>query len=108
MIQKHSLSPHIGAVVMAAGLSKRMGKPKMVLPWGEQTVIQKVISTLLSTEIKEVVVVSGGARDEIKAALSSQPVQIVFNPDYADGIMLNSLRVGLTALNQNLDAALIA
>jgi molybdenum cofactor cytidylyltransferase len=108
MIKDNSLSFCIGAVVLAAGLSKRMGKPKMVLPWGDQTVIEKVISTLLATEVKEVVVVTGGVNEEIKAALSGRPVQIVFNPDYADGIMLNSLRVGLKALKQDLDAALIA
>jgi len=108
MVKDNSLSPRIGAVVLSAGLSQRMGKPKMVLPWGDQTVIEKVISTLLATEVIEVVVVTGGINEEIKAALSGRPVQIVFNPDYADGIMLNSLRVGLEALKQDLEAALIA
>jgi molybdenum cofactor cytidylyltransferase len=108
MNPEHPVSVHIGAVVMAAGLSKRMGKQKLVLPWGGQTVIEKVIATLFSSEVKEVVVVTGGASDEIKSALSDQPVQVVFNPDYADGIMLNSLRVGLKALDQSLDASLIA
>jgi molybdenum cofactor cytidylyltransferase len=108
MNPEHSITARIGAVVMAAGLSKRMGNPKMVLPWGKQTVIEKVITTLLSSGIKEVVVVTGGASDEIKAVVSGQPVQVVFNPDYADGIMLNSLRVGLKALDQSLDASLIA
>jgi molybdenum cofactor cytidylyltransferase len=110
MVQKHSQlsDAGIGAVVLAAGLSERMGKPKMILSWGKQTVIEKVTSTLLSTEVKEVVVVTGGLNDQIKAALSNQTVQVVFNPDYADGIMLNSLRVGLKALNPKLNAALIA
>lgn len=98
----------VGAVVLAAGLSKRMGKPKMVLPWGKQTVIEKVVSTLLSAEVSEIVVVTGATHDEIKSALSKRPAQIVFNPNYADNIMINSLRVGLTALNPNLDAVLIA
>ncbi|MDR3574937.1 MAG: nucleotidyltransferase family protein [Anaerolineaceae bacterium] len=110
MIQSNSQPsyPGIGAVVMAAGLSQRMGEPKMLLPWGNQTVIEKVVSTLLSTEVEEVVVVTGGVSDQIKTILSSREVRVVFNPNYADGVMLNSLRTGLTTLNQDLDAALIA
>ncbi len=108
MMQEKTTTSHIGAVVMAAGLSQRMGKPKMILPWGKQTVIEKVVATLLLTSVDEVVVVTGGVINEIKAALGNQPVQVVLNPDFADGIMLNSLRIGLKALNQNLEAVLIA
>jgi len=55
----------IGAVVLAAGLSQRMGRPKMILPWGDTTVIRQVVSVLLTAKVDDIVVVTGGARDDV-------------------------------------------
>ena len=43
----------VGAVILAAGLSTRMGQPKMLMPWGNATVIEKVVNTLLETGIHQ-------------------------------------------------------
>jgi molybdenum cofactor cytidylyltransferase len=97
----------IAAVVLAAGQSRRMGSPKMILPWEETTVIGKVVSTLFQAEIAPIVVITGGAHLEVEAALQAQSVQVVFNPQYAQGEMLSSVQVGLSALPDNVGAALI-
>jgi molybdenum cofactor cytidylyltransferase len=97
----------IGAVVLAAGLSQRMGRPKMILPWGDTTVIGRVVSVLL-TEVDEVVVVTGGAKNEVEVALEKLPVRTVFNPDFANGEMLLSLKVGLASFPDDIEATLIA
>jgi len=102
----------ISAIVLAAGRSERMGTPKMSLPWGETTVIGKVVSTLLGSQVDQVVVVTGGGRTEVEAALGrlppGLPVRSVHNPHYAAGEMLSSLQVGIAALGESVVATLIA
>lgn len=97
----------IGAVVLAAGRSQRMGRPKMTLPWKETTVIGQVVNVLLAASVDNVLVVTGGARNEVESALAGMPVNIVFNPDFSNGEMMQSLRVGLSALSEDINAALI-
>ena len=68
----------IGAVVLAAGRSLRMGRPKMTLPWGRTTVIGQVAKTLLMAGVSDVVVVTGGARIEVAGVLKDLPIRTVF------------------------------
>jgi len=102
----------IAAVVLAAGKSERMGTPKMGLPWGETTVIGQVVTTLLASQVDEVVVVTGGGGAEVESALRRLPeglsVRSLHNPDYAAGEMLSSLRAGISALGEDVDATLVA
>ena len=97
----------IGAVVLAAGLSQRMGRPKMTLPWQDTTVIGRVVSVLLDASVDEVLVVTGGARKDVESALAGMPVSTIYNPDFGNGEMMQSLRVGLNALHKQINAALI-
>jgi len=101
-------NPVIAAVVLAAGLSRRMGIPKMTLPWGSTTIIGQVVSTLSGAGVEEIWVVTGGARGEVEAALRGLPIGMVYNPEHASGEMLTSLQVGLRALSARADAALVA
>jgi molybdenum cofactor cytidylyltransferase len=101
-----SLQP-IAAIVLAAGRSVRMRQPKMILPWGESTVIGRVVQVLSQAEIQPVVVVTGGARRQVEAALAGLAVQLVFNPRYAQEEMLISLQIGLGALEKEVAAALV-
>lgn len=99
----------IGAVILAAGLSQRMGRQKLVLPWGKRTVIEQVIESLYNGGAEAITVVSGKSHDLLTGRLSGSGVQLVFNPDYANGSMLTSLKVGLNALEQtSAEAALLA
>ena len=97
----------ISAILLAAGQSKRMGQPKMLLPWGKSTVIEQVITTFLHAGIEHMIVVTGGARDRVESTLSRYPVQTVHNPDYANGEMLSSIQCGLRAMPERALAALI-
>lgn len=89
----------IPAIVLAAGLSRRMGRFKLALPWGATTVIGQVIATLEAAGLTEIVVVTGHRADEVGAILRSNIVRNVFNPHYAAGEMLSSIQVGLVALS---------
>jgi molybdenum cofactor cytidylyltransferase len=97
----------IGAVILAAGLSSRMGTSKVMLKWGNQTVIEKIVDTLLRTGIKEIVIVTGSMYSQVKRLITYDTVKIVFNPQYANGEMVCSLKVGLQALSNRLSAAMV-
>jgi len=110
----------IAAVILAAGLSRRMGQPKMALPWGDTTVIGQVVRVLAEVGARPLVVVTGGAAELVGAALVAAPVlpraatraaptmTTVFNPDFANGEMLASLQVGIRALPDSVEACLVA
>ncbi len=97
----------ISALVLAAGLSTRMGQPKMLLRWGESTVIGKVVGMIMAGGVKDVVVVTGGTQDAVKAALQDYNVRFIYNQNYADGEMLTSVQVGLIELHEDTQAAMI-
>jgi molybdenum cofactor cytidylyltransferase len=98
----------IAAVVLAAGRSQRMGQPKMVLPWGDTTVIGQVVRILSAANLGEIVVVTGGSRQEVEEALKESPARIAHNPRFVQDQMTLSLQVGLASLSPGIDAALIA
>jgi molybdenum cofactor cytidylyltransferase len=97
----------IAGIVLAAGLSRRMGQPKMVLPWGERTVIGKVVSTLQNAGVRSIIVVTGGTVRLVEAALVDYNVSTVFNPNYANGDMLFSIQTGLASLPEQIHATLV-
>jgi molybdenum cofactor cytidylyltransferase len=96
----------ISAIILAAGESKRMGQPKMLLPWGKSTVLQTVVSVFQAAGVKDILVVTGGAHNQIES-LIGKSVQTIFNPDFASGDMLSSIQVGLTVKKHEASAALI-
>src|SRR5215208_833230 len=97
----------ISAIILAAGQSKRMGQPKMLLPWGKFTVLEHVIITFLNSGIKEITVVTGGARQQVEDKIAQYPVQRVYNDAYARSEMLSSLQRGLRAISPEAQATLI-
>ncbi len=99
----------VGAVILAAGESKRMGKPKLLLPWGKRsTVIREVCQRVAACSgLYEIVVVTGRLQAEIRQQVADLPVRVVYNPAYALGEILSSLKVGLGVIWQTSDAALV-
>jgi molybdenum cofactor cytidylyltransferase len=97
----------IGAVVMAAGRSSRMGQPKMVLPWGSTTVICQVVAILDACDVSPIVVVTGGAADLVELALKGTSAVMIRNPNFAVSEMLVSIQIGLSAMPAGVQACLV-
>ena len=97
----------IGAIVLGAGRSVRMGQPKLLLPWGEHTIIEEVVSVALAGGADQVVVVSGGSHTQVSQLMQKYTVKVIYNENYADGEMLSSLQCGLTAVGEGIEAVLI-
>ena len=97
----------ICAIILAAGLSTRMGQPKMLLPWGDHTVIEQVAITILEAGIVNPIVVTGAEAEKVGALLEKYPVTCVFNPRYRNGEMLHSFQTGIAALDPACQATLM-
>lgn len=97
----------IAAVVLAAGLSRRMGTQKLLLPFAGRTVIAHIIDQLQSARMEAIHVVVGADGARVAAALAGRPVTLVPNPDPEGGGMLSSVRCGLASLPAECAAALI-
>ena len=76
---------NITHLLLAAGCSKRMGTPKQLLPWGDITLIEHQINTLLETG-QDVVVVLGAYANEILPIIKKMPVTIYININWAEGM----------------------
>ena len=96
----------IWAIILAAGESKRMGRPKMLLPLGEKTIVETVVGTALGSSVDRVLVVLGAERKRISPLLKPFPVATVYNPDFRTG-MLSSVQVGFAALPEGVEAAVL-
>ena len=96
----------ICAVVLAAGLSRRMGVQKLLLPFGGKTVVAHIVDQLLASTVDEVHVVVGHQAEHISRELSGRAVSIVNNPNYKSG-MLSSVRCGLQSLPEKCRAVMV-
>lgn len=97
----------ITAIILAAGESKRMGGPKMLLPWGEGTVLSHVITIFRQAGLDNIIVVTGGARDQVEGSISHLNTRTIYNEDFARGEMLSSIQCGIRALPHQTQGMLI-
>ena len=92
----------ISAIVLAAGASSRMGQAKAALPLGQtgETVVARVVRTLLEGGAPEVIVVAGAHIDAVRAAMPSHEprARIIEHPGWERG-QLSSLLAGLDAID---------
>jgi molybdenum cofactor cytidylyltransferase len=93
-------------VVLAAGSSRRMGRPKQLLDFGGRPLLEVVVGRANDSQLDEVFVVLGAQADEIRARVDFGRARIVVNQDHASG-MASSLRAGLAALGGDVDAAMV-
>jgi molybdenum cofactor cytidylyltransferase len=98
----------IAGLVLAAGESRRMGSPKLTLPWrDDRTVVGAVVAALVDGGVDRVLVVVGGDSESLGQALAGHSVEFVENPAFAEGEMLSSIQAGLRALGEDVQAALL-
>jgi len=104
----------IAGVVLAAGLSSRLGRPKQLLEAGGRILLAHVLDTVLQSELEPVVVVLGHLAARIEEALKSSRglgpekmnrLDLIFNQEFASG-QAGSIRAGLKALPEAAVAAL--
>jgi molybdenum cofactor cytidylyltransferase len=101
-----STAPMVSAIVLAAGESRRMGRPKQLLRLGDRTLLDLALDNVRNSSVEEIILVLGSSAAEIQQQVSTHGVKIVVNPAYQEG-MASSLRAGIAALDASSQAALI-
>ena len=100
-----SVHSPVAGVILAAGGSQRLGRPKQLLDWQGQPFIAKVVQNALAAGLRPLIVVTGAESETVSGALTGLPVTIIHNPDWQDG-QSTSLRAGLRSLPRDCRAAL--
>ena len=97
----------VAAILLAAGRSERMGAFKPLLPFGEQTVVDRCLQTIRAAGIEEIIVVLGHQAERMRGHLSRTPVQMVLN-EMPESEMGLSISLGAAHLARTSEAVLIA
>jgi molybdenum cofactor cytidylyltransferase len=99
--------PHIAALVLAAGKSRRMGDANKLLRAVDGVpLVRRAADAASASRCSQVMVVTGFDAERIEAALDGSPVSITHNPNYAAG-MSASLRSGLKAVPRDVDGVIV-
>jgi molybdenum cofactor cytidylyltransferase len=103
-------SSGVAAVVLAAGMSRRMkspgAEPKQVLRWAGKPLVQHTLDNIQRSRVDEIVLVLGFAADAVLQQIATDGVRVIMNSDYAQG-MGTSLRTGLSVLSSSAKAAFV-
>src|SRR5215472_1199334 len=96
----------VAAIVLAAGMSRRMGTPKQLLRLGGKSLLERTLNNVRGSGVDEIVLVLGASADEVRRHLATDGLRVVVNPDFQQG-MGTSLRMGLAAVSASIQGALI-
>ncbi len=99
-------APKIAAVVLAAGLSARMGRNKLLAPLAGKPLARHVAEAAAASAADPLIVVTGNQADDVEASLAGFGARFVRNPDYADGLS-TSLKAGIAAVPEDCDGAMV-
>ena len=88
---------NIGIIILAAGASNRLGKPKQLLQFEGETLLKRAVRTALASRCRSVIVVLGAQAENPKREIAEFDVEIVENPNWENG-MGTSIQIGLKSL----------
>ncbi|WP_457065247.1 nucleotidyltransferase family protein [Hymenobacter sp. UYAg731] len=96
----------VALLLLAAGASTRMGRPKQLLPYHGRTLLRHAAETAVASGCAPIVLVTGALHKELLAEVAGLPVQAIHNPEWETG-MASSIRAGLVALAETRSAAVL-
>ncbi|HEU5300223.1 MAG TPA: nucleotidyltransferase family protein [bacterium] len=96
----------VAAIILAAGGSRRLGRPKLLIPYQGVPMLQRAVAAAGGAGCAAVLVVLGADRERYRPLLRGSPARVVANPDHLEG-MSSSIRAGILALPSAAEAAII-
>lgn len=105
-MEKHDAGGSIEGIILAAGMSRRLGRPKQLLPIEGKPLIAHVVERALASRLDAVTVIVGHQAEAVRTAISSCDVTIMFNPDYAEG-QSTSVIAGVNGVRTGTDAIVV-
>lgn len=94
------ISAQIGLILLAAGQSKRLGRPKQLLEFRGETLIDRSIKTALDSICRPIIVVVGANAENLRGEIGKFDVELIENPEWEKG-MGTSVKIGVRTLLQN-------
>jgi molybdenum cofactor cytidylyltransferase len=96
----------VAAVVLAAGGSRRLGRPKQLLSYRGTTLLDVTLGTVRAAGLEQVVVALGGAAEEVRVQVDLRGLDVVLNHDFGDGCA-TSIRSALAAVRDDADGVVL-
>lgn len=96
----------IPAIILAAGASRRMGRPKQLIVWDGEAMLHRTVRMACEVGCDPVIVVLGCEAESMHTAVTDLPVCCITNLDWTEGLA-SSIRAGVTALPTNAGAVLL-
>ena len=101
-----SPEPFVSGLVLAAGGSSRLGRPKQLLPYGGATLLDAVIGTARACAFDQLLVAVGGAADDVRAGVDLSGAEVVVNDAYSTGCS-SSIAAALGSLDPRCDVLVL-
>lgn len=93
-------------IILAAGASTRLGRPKQLLEYNNSTLVRHAIDEAVKSNIGEVIIVLGAGAESISPAIESSKVTVVNNNEWQEGIA-SSIRHGINSVNADVEGVLL-
>ena len=96
----------VACLVLAAGASSRLGRPKQLLPFGDGVLLDAVLATARRCGFDQLVLTLGGASDEVRRTVDTTGFDVVENDEYATGCS-SSIAAAIPALHPGTDVVVL-
>ena len=103
MSKIHYKVEHCAIVILAAGISNRLGSPKQLLTFNGESLVKHSVNAALKTKMRPVIVVAGANNEAVKKELKGMEIEIADNENWQEGIA-SSIRCGLSHAQKLNDA----
>ncbi|WP_427017581.1 nucleotidyltransferase family protein [Pseudarthrobacter sp. P1] len=98
--------PRTAGLVLAAGASLRLGRPKQLLPYGAGVLLEAVLATARASGFAQIVLALGGFGEEVRRVVDTTGCDVVDNPDYGTGCS-SSIAAAIPALHPQTDVVVL-